>query len=89
MTTATKPTKVDIPSAPVSSPVPPGLNDRRADSEPIIGHFVEVTKGEYEGRYGVFIELEGETAVIRARDENSDRFTVPYTSLRQSRAGKR
>lgn len=76
--------------APVSGPVPAQLNDTRADGDPILGQFVEVTKGKHEGTYGVFLELEGDnTAVIRARDEIGQRLTVPLTSLKASRAGKR
>lgn len=87
----------DIPSgdrkiiaAPVTSPVPMGLNDRRADNEPILGHFVEVASGKHKGAYGIFNEVEGEnTAVIVTRDENTERITTPISSLVRSRAGKR
>jgi hypothetical protein len=88
-----KATKSDIEEliarSPVTSPVPAGLNDRRADSEPILGQFVEVTKGEHEGDYGVFLELQGTDAVLRLRDETGQRVVVPVTSLKASRAGKR
>lgn len=87
----------DIPSgdrrvvaAPVSSPVPAGLNDTRADNEPILGQFVEVASGKYKGAYGVFLQVEGEdTAIVRTRDENGERIAVPISSLVRSRAGKR
>lgn len=87
----------DIPSgdrkvvpAPVSSPVPMGLNDRRADNEPIIGQFVEVASGKHKGAYGVFMEVDNEnTAIVRTRDENGERIATPLSSLVRSRAGKR
>ena len=75
--------------APVTSPVPAGLNDTRGDGEPVLGQFVEVTKGEHEGAYGVFMELQGADAVLRLRDETGQRVVVPVTSLKASRAGKR
>lgn len=78
-----------IANSPVTSPVPAGLNDTRADGEPILGGFVEVTKGEHEGDYGVFLELQGTDAVLRLRDETGQRVVVPVTSLKASRAGKR
>lgn len=78
-----------IPVAPISGPVPAGLNDIREDGAPVIGGFVEVTKGEHEGTYGVFLELHGDEAVLRARDDTGQRLSVPYDALVASRAGKR
>lgn len=87
---AAKPTPVEgVPVAPVTGPVPLGLNDRREDGAPVLGAFVEVTEGEHQGTYGVFLGLEGDTAIIRARDETGQRLTVPFALLRASRAGKR
>ena len=75
--------------APATSPIPAGLNDTRGDGEPVLGQFVEVTKGKHEGDYGVFLELQGTDAVLRLRDETGQRVVVPVTSLKASRAGKR
>lgn len=91
--TPKKATKSDVEElaarSPVTSPVPAGLNDTRGDGEPVLGQFVEVTKGEHEGGYGVFLELQGTDAVLRLRDETGQRVVVPVTSLKASRAGKR
>lgn len=82
--------KADIPAAPPAGPFEPGLNDRRADGEPVLGHFVDVTGGEHKGRYGVFESLSADgTAVIRSRDEGSERLVVKYSDLAASRSGKR
>lgn len=70
--------------APVTSPAPPGLNDTRADDEPVLGHFVEVDSGKHKGRYGVFYEVEdGDIAVIRDR-YTAERVAVPLSSVRRA-----
>lgn len=82
--------KADIPAAPPAGPFEPGLNDRRADGEPVLGHFVEVTGGEHEGRYGIFDSLSADgTAVVTSRDEHSERIVVKFSDLVASRSGKR
>jgi hypothetical protein len=73
--------KAEAIPAPVASPVGPGLNDTRADGEPVVGHFVEVTKGEDKGFFGVLLEVEGETAVLRARDAAGVRKPVPFANI--------
>lgn len=85
--------------ASVTGPQPAQLNDTRADDEAVLGHFVEVTAGEHEGRYGVFIEAQAAVdaedqtkatiAVVRARDNDSDRFSVPIADLVPAEAGRR
>lgn len=73
------------------TPVPATINDIREDSAAVLGHFVEVTKGEHEGRYGVFEELgrDGKTAVVRTRDADSMRLTCPVADLVPAEAGRR
>jgi hypothetical protein len=83
-----------LPPSPVSGPVPPGLNDRRADDEPVVGHFVEVTDGEHKGLFGTFTEL-AETedtepqAVVVPRDNPLSRVTVPYADITPSSPNRR
>lgn len=84
MTTKAKTKESEVPAAPVSSAVPPGLNDVRGDEDPVLGQFVEVTSGEYEGRYGVFLELDGSDAVVRTRDAEGERLSVPLSDLRRA-----
>lgn len=89
---AKKPTEVRTEATlPDNAPVPVGrtLNDARADGDAVIGHFVDVTGGEYEGRYGVLLEVDGDTAVVRGRDNDSDRFTTKYSDLVPAQAGRR
>jgi transcription elongation factor len=73
MTTKSKHTKENVeadpqePSvlaAPASAPIPPGLNDIREDGAPVIGHFVEITKGDDKGLVGTLKEVQGDTAVV-------------------------
>lgn len=70
----------NIPT-PVNSPVGPGLNDVRADGEPVVGHFVEVTKGEDKGLFGTLHEVDGETAVVIPRNSPGTRRPVPFADL--------
>lgn len=70
----------DIPT-PVASPVGPGLNDVRADGEPVVGHFVEVTKGEDKGLFGTLHEVDGETAVVIPRNSPGTRRPVPFADI--------
>lgn len=93
MTTKAKPTKIAKPNetpdsrpapkakgvlpAPVSGPVPPALNDTRADSDAVLGHSVVVTKGEHEGFFGTFIEAAGDNAIVRSRADAGVRVVVP------------
>jgi hypothetical protein len=99
-TTKTKPATEDTQTArkterplaaPASSPAPSALNDVRGDEEPVLGHFVEVTSGKHQGRYGVFTEVadDGKTAVVRTRDSATERLAVPLSNLRPSPAGRR
>lgn len=82
--TPTETRKRKVIPAPVSSPVPGGLNDIRADDEPVLGHFVEVTSGKHKGRYGVFFEVEGDdVAVVRDR-ATAERVAVPLSSVRRA-----
>lgn len=73
------------------TPVPAGINDRREDDAPVLGHFVDVVSGEHEGRYGVFETLnsDGETAVVRSRDAESERLVCDLSDLRPAEAGRR
>lgn len=78
-----------------NAPVGPGLNDRRADDEAVLGQFVTITKGEHEGVYGVFTEAfadeDGEVtqAVVRSRDNDTARYVVPIADLEPALAGRR
>jgi hypothetical protein len=67
--------------APVSGPVPPALNDTRADDQPVVGHSVEVTKGDDKGFFGVFVEAEGDNAVLRGRGDAGVRKVVPLADV--------
>lgn len=81
------------------SPVPPdsnprparAINDTRGINDPVLGHFVDVVEGEHKGAYGVFysIDNDGETAVVRTRDANTDLLTVPVSAMRPAEAGRR
>jgi hypothetical protein len=77
------------PASPVSSPVPPGLNDRREDGAPVLGHFVEITKGDDKGFFGVFVEAEGENAVVRSRSDAGVRKVAPIADLVASDVNRR
>lgn len=80
----------DFVPAPVASPARLGLNDKRADTDPVLGHFVEVIDGEYKGSYGVFIETTADgDAVVRSRDAEAQRLTTPVSSLVAAEPGKR
>jgi hypothetical protein len=96
MTTKAKPKNPDsrpkgkaVVPAPVSGPVPPGMNDTRADDQPVIGQFVEVTKGEHKGFFGVFLEAEGNDAVVRNRSDAGVRIVVPLADLAPSSPNRR
>ncbi len=80
--------EVAIP-APVSGPVPPGLNDRRSDSDPIVGHFVEVTEGDDKGFFGIFVEAYGTDAVVRSHKDPGVRMSVPLSALVPSERERR
>ncbi len=82
-------TDLRVKSAP--NPAPASINDSRGTGAAVLGHFVSVTGGEHEGRYGVFIEVseDGKTAVVRTRDSDSERLLVPVKDLRPAQAGLR
>lgn len=67
--------------APASGPVGPSLNDIRADDEAVLGHNVEVTKGDDKGFYGVFWATEGDDAIVRSRADAQEYITVPIKDL--------
>lgn len=69
--------------------VPSTINDVRADDEPVLGHFVEIVKGENKGRYGVFEEVFGDTGVVRTRDADMLRLTCPLSDMVPALAGRR
>lgn len=53
--------------------------------------FVEVTKGEHKGRYGVahnFVE-DGEWAIVMTRDNDSENIHVKVADLKPAQAGRR
>ncbi len=89
--------KAAEPAAPVEdhrlaaapTPVPPSLNDSRADDDAVLGHFVDVVSGPEKGAYGVFIEAQGDDAVVRTRDDDSRRFTTPIKNLVPAESGRR
>lgn len=92
---AAKPKKKEAP-APVDlrvdagpTPVPSSINDVRADSDAVLGQFVDVVSGEHKGRYGVFEELTGEAAVVRTRDADNDRLSCKVSDLVPAQAGRR
>jgi hypothetical protein len=71
-------------------------NEARNDSDALYGHFARVTKGEHQGRYGVvesFVEHGSDgyptKAILRTRDDDTARLTVPYDALERTRAGGR
>lgn len=84
-----RPARGEAIPAPVSGPVPPGLNDRRADGEPVVGHFVEVTKGDDEGFFGIFVEADGTDAVVRSHSDPGVRKSVPLANLKASSRERR
>lgn len=80
----------DVVPAPIAGPARMGLNDKRGDTDPVLGHFVEVASGEYKGRYGVFMEVTADgDAVVRSRDAEAQRLTTPLSTLVASAPGKR
>ena len=85
----TEPVHPGIDAAP--TPIAATINDIREDDAAVLGHFVEVTKGEHKSRYGVFEELgkDGKTAVVRTRDADSIRLTCPVADLIPAQAGRR
>jgi len=97
MTTKTK-AKAEAPdprpeatvvSAPISAPAKPGFNDRREDGAPVIGHFVEVTKGEDKGFFGVLQEVQEDTAVVRGHTNPLQRVSCPFEDLEASELHRR
>lgn len=68
--------------APISAPQPPALNDKREDGAPILNHFVEVTSGDDKGFVGVFLELQGDTAVVRSKSDTGYRVSCPFSDLK-------
>jgi hypothetical protein len=83
----------ETPDPPANAPTPtrPGLNDRRGDNDAVVGQFVDVVAGEFEGRYGVFLEAapDGHTAIVRTRDADSVRISTDIDDLRPAQAGRR
>ena len=83
----------DAPTAPdvVQRETDRPLNDTGSVNDPVIGHFVDVTGGEHEGRYGTFnsVSPDGKNAVVRTRDEYTDYLIVPIEYLRPAKAGRR
>lgn len=81
------------PKEPVTDPDKPGrfINDSRGPSAPILGHFVDVTEGEFKGRYGTFWTVSGDEkwAVIRTRDDETDLINVEVKNLKRAHAGRR
>lgn len=73
------------------TPVPAQINDTREDDAPVLGHFVEVIGGKYEGRYGVFetLNYDEKTAVVRSRDAESERLVIKLSDLRPALPGRR
>jgi len=53
--------------------------------------FVEVTKGEHKGRYGVAHNLveEGKWAIVMTRDNDSENIHVEVKNLKPAQAGRR
>lgn len=83
------PEKRETPVKGAPAPTTLGLYDVRGDDEAVEGHFVDVVSGDHEGKYGVFLYAEGDTAVVKARDDLSDTFTTKITDLRPALAGRR
>lgn len=65
------------------------INDTRGPSAPVLGHFVDVVSGPCKGRYGVFQTVEGNDAVVRTRDNESEQLNVKVSDLRRAEAGRR
>lgn len=90
-TTSTTPAESVHPgvkAAPI--PVPATINDVREDEAPVLGHFVDVVSGPHKGRYGVFMEAGSNgTAVVRTRDDASERLSVRVSDLCPAKAGRR
>lgn len=60
------------------------------DSQSVPGHFVDVTGGEHEGRYGVLIgKADDDKVIIRTRDDDSIRIVVAYKDTKPAEAGRR
>lgn len=90
-TTSTTPAESVHPGVKAApTPVPATINDVREDEAAVLGHFVDVVTGPHKGRYGVFMEAGSNgTAVIRTRDDASERLSLKVSDLRPAKAGRR
>lgn len=79
------------PEARVTDPKNPSrfINDQRGPTAPVLGHFVDIVSGEHKGRYGTFETVEGNEAVVRTRDAESERLNVKVSDLQRAEAGRR
>jgi hypothetical protein len=84
-------TAVKEPEARVTDPKNPSrfINDTRGPTAPVLGHFVDVVSGPHKGRYGTFETIEGNEAVVRTRDAESERLNVKVSDLQRAEAGRR
>jgi len=69
-------------------------NTRRSDLDVRNGHFCRVTKGEHEGRYGVFtavseLEKDGwpKRVIITTRDAEKVNLVVDYDAIEPAESG--
>jgi hypothetical protein len=90
-------TKADLADAIVAqqAPVQPVVVDlatKRTDDDPILGSWVDVVSGEYQGRFGSYVATVThdastgypEQVIVRTRDADNLLIEVAYSDLRPS-----
>lgn len=68
-----------------------GTVRQRSDEDALLGHWVDVVSGEYQGKFGQFFDVaesdkDGipKTALVRTRDAQAEVIRVAYGDLRPS-----
>ena len=68
---------------------PDTLPTQPDDTQATVGAFVEFASGPHEGRYGVLIEAHSlDNAIVRTRDDASERLVGKYTDLVPAESGR-
>jgi hypothetical protein len=88
---ATPPTPDPAPE-PAAQPVVVDLATKRDDNDPILGSWVDVVAGEYQGRYGSYVATVThdagtgypEQVIVRTRDAENLLIEVAYSDVRPS-----
>jgi hypothetical protein len=88
--------KKAAPKKDVRNVIEVDVTTARSDEDALVGHFVEVTAGDHEGRHGV---LEGvsnpdkdgypQDASVRTRDAQNILIGVKYRDLKRASSGRR